>query len=229
MLIKNFYKSILSFIVIIVFACFSLLLTGCQKKKIVQAPAQDPYFSEYLPMIGLEAEEYVKSKDLNRDYCILVDFSIPSGNPRLFLWSFAEKRVIFKAHTMHGPGGGSTEQNAVLGNVSGSNCSAPGHFRITRDQGAMVRPSFRLQGLDGTNGNAYDRGIMLHGAWLVDQCLERQMEYFPIDKMWCAGCITTSTQEMDYLESFIRSQTKLLLLWSFQSKSGQGGHAPQNN
>jgi len=190
-------------------------LCSCHETK--PAKKVDPYFAEVLPSYAMKAQMYLAATDLNKDYCILVDYSIPSGKPRVFLWSFLENKIIFKAHTMHGPGGGSTKEHAVLGNVSGSNCSAPGHFKITRESGAKVRPSFRMKGLDKANSNAYERGIMLHGAWLVDQALENHVKYLPIDKIWCAGCVTTSGDEIYYLESFIKGQSKSMLLWSFKS------------
>jgi len=192
-------------------------LSSCKKEKTAPQPKVDPYFATTLPQYGAEAKEYVAGRNLSQDYCILVDYSIRSGLPRVFLWSFAENKVIYKAHTMHGPGKGSTPENAVLSNVPGSNCSAPGHFKITLESGATLKHSFRLMGLDKENQTAYDRGIMLHGGMLVDVNIEKKVKYLPIDKLWCAGCVTTSDEEMYYLESFIKKQPKRMLLWSFKS------------
>lgn len=190
-------------------------LTGCTKQPKVNK--HDPYFEKQLPVYAQNALQSAKKNRLNTEYCILVDYSLPSGKERVFLWSFKENKVIYKAHTMHGSGGGSTEKNAVLSNVSGSNCSAPGHFKITHDQGAKIRPSFRLQGLDGANSNSYVRGIMLHGARLVDVSLAMKLKYFPLDVKWCAGCVTVSTKEMAYLKDFIKSQKGHMLLYTFKS------------
>lgn len=51
------------------------------------------------------AMKIIKRHDLNRNYCLFVDYSIPSGTPRLFVWSFNEKSSgcnLRNARTRHG-------------------------------------------------------------------------------------------------------------------------------
>ena len=118
---------------------------------------------------------------------------------------------------MHGPGGGSTKEHAVLSNEPGSLCSAPGHFRITHTEGATIKPSFRLVGLDKENSNAYERAIMLHSCGIVDYSLKHKEEYLPIDAGWCSGCITISVDEMSFLKGFIKKHPQNIMIWSFES------------
>ena len=180
--------------------------------------SKDIYFKEVFPDYVAEAKKYLAgNKTLNQDYCILVDYSIPSGQRRVFVWSFVDNKIIYKAHTMHGPGGGSTREHAVLSNKAGSMCSAPGHFLITHIEGVTIKPSFRMKGLDAENKNAYDRAIMLHGAALVDHSLRKKEEYLPIDAGWCQGCITTSVYEMKDLKRFIMKYPPNIMIWSFES------------
>ena len=178
---------------------------------------KDIYFKEVFPEYVAEAEQYLAGKELNQDYCILVDYSIPSSQRRVFLWSFKENKIIFKAHTMHGPGGGSTKEHAVLSNEAGSLCSASGHFRITHTEGATIKPSFRLVGLDKENSNAYERAIMLHSCGIVDYSLKHKEEYLPVDAGWCSGCITISVDEMSFLKGFIKKHPQNIMIWSFES------------
>ena len=182
----------------------------------VRKPYPALYHDEVLSGYSDSAAGFVADAHLNTDYCILVDYSIPSGSPRLFLWSFAERKAVFCAHTMHGAGGGSTPVEAVLSNVPGRLCSSEVRFIITREQGDFVFPSFRLKGLDATNDNAYVRDIMLHGTSFVD-IFAGKVDYLPLNIYRCAGCVATSTAEMSYLEQFIKGQGKPLLLWSFKS------------
>lgn len=182
------------------------------------APSKDPYFDDFIPQIAQQAEAFAKQKGLNEKYCLLVDYALPSGQPRVFLWSFVDHKVQFAAHTMHGPGKGSTPQHAVLSNQSGSHCSAPGPFKVTKEHGHINSTGYFLSGLDSKNSNARERGLMLHGAYIVDLDLENNCEYLRLDALWCAGCVTISTDEMDYLGQIIESEPKCLLLWSFCSE-----------
>lgn len=212
---KAIILTITSIITLVVLLLFSV--KACAEPKQPEAPQVDPYFDVFLPQRGEEAASYVKRKGLNEKYCLLVDYALPSGEPRVFLWSFAQKKVIYQAHTMHGPGKGSTPQKAVLSNVLGSKCSAPGPFAITKEHGTLNSTGYFLRGLDANNSNARSRGLMIHGAYFVDLALENNCEYIPLDEMWCAGCVTISTDEMFYLGKIIASEEKQILLWSFCS------------
>lgn len=201
--------------------CVIRMVAGmCRLLGLVSSKVRNPYPIHYdeevLRGYADLAFNFVKDKNLNTDYCLLLDYSIPSGSPRLFLWSFAERKSVFCAHTMHGTGGGSTPEKAILGNVPESLCSSEGRFVITHEQGDSVFPSYRLRGLDATNNNAYTRDIMLHGTSFVDVFVGK-VDYLPLNQYRCAGCVATSTAEMSFLEQFINRQSKLLLLWSFKS------------
>lgn len=169
----------------------------------------------YLSECSKEAAKYAKVRGLNEDYCVLVDYGIPSGTPRVYVWSFKENKVISHTYTMHGSGMGSTAEKPVFSNVSGSKCSTLGHFAITKDHGRRQKRGFKLKGLDVANRNAYDRGIMLHrGKWVDTHCW---MKYIPLNSMCCQGCVTVSSRGFNYLEKLINNQKKQILLWAFDS------------
>lgn len=214
------------FLVVCIFGMSITTLCGCTSSvahakgttEESEVTSKDIYFRDVFPEYVSEAKRYLAdNKKLNQEYCILVDYSIPSGQRRVFVWSFVDNRIIYKAHTMHGPGGGSTREHAVLSNKEGSLCSPPGHFLITHDEGVKIKPSFRMKGLDAENKNAYARAIMLHGAALVDYSLRKKEPYLPIDAGWCQGCITTSVDEMNDLKRFIKKYPPNIMIWSFES------------
>ena len=101
------------------------------------SPGGSPGNSRYAEMEtrAEKALQYAHRKRLNENYCIFLDYSIPSGKPRLFVWSFAEGRVVYSGHAMHGPGKGSTDETPVFSNVPGSHCSSIGRFEMTRKRG----------------------------------------------------------------------------------------------
>lgn len=179
-----------------------------------------PKASEFSNYEGLEerasvAKVHARRRNLNEDYCLFVDYAIPSGTPRLFVWSFKENKVVASSYVMHGPGMGSTAEKPVFSNRPGSNCSALGRFEVTKHHGSKLKRSFRLQGLDRDNKTAFARGLMIHcSTWVDANCWRK---YIPLHAMSCKGCVTVSSQGMNYLERLITSEEKNLLLWSFCS------------
>ena len=51
-----------------------------------------------------KALKYAQRKGLNEHYCLFVDYGIPSGKPRLFVWSFIDGKVIYSS-SFHPPEG----------------------------------------------------------------------------------------------------------------------------
>lgn len=163
---------------------------------------------------ALAAQQVIRHHHLNEDYCILVDYGIPSGTPRLFVWSYEEGRVVARTYVMHGPGKGSTDERPIFSNVLGSKCSSLGRFIVTKNHGTKLKRSFRLKGLDMSNNNAYRRGLMIHRSTWVD--LNKWRKYIPLHEKSCSGCITVSSKGMDYLEKLIGKEDVLLLLWTYE-------------
>ncbi|MBQ3631144.1 MAG: murein L,D-transpeptidase catalytic domain family protein [Prevotella sp.] len=142
-----------------------------------------------------------------------MDYSIPSGTPRLFVWDFHQKKIAASTYVMHGPGSGSTDQKPRFSNRPGSKCSSLGRFLVTKEHGRRNKRGFFIKGLDTDNQTAYARGLMIHGSkWVDGHCW---MRYIPLNAKCCQGCVTVSTRGMDYLYSLINKEKKPLLLWNF--------------
>ena len=160
-----------------------------------------------------EALVYARKHHLNTDYVLLLDYSIPSGTPRLFVWSHDKHQVVARTYAMHGVGGGSTAERPVFSNKAGSQCSSLGKFKVLTSHGAKLRRSYRLKGLERSNSNAYKRGIMIHRSKWVDTWCSKK--YIPLHEPSCQGCVTVSSKGMAYLDRLIKSESTPLLLWSY--------------
>ena len=159
-----------------------------------------------------ESLDYARKHGMSEHYCLLLDYSIPSGRPRLFVWSFEKNGVIYRAHAMHGPGKGSTAKLPVFSNEPGSESSSLGRFYITKQHGIINKTGFLLKGLDTTNSNAYGRGLMIHSSYWVDY--NRWRRYIPLNRRSCQGCIAVSHRNMDFLSKLIEEENESILLWS---------------
>ena len=162
---------------------------------------------------------YAKRHNLNEHYALFVDYSIPSGTPRLFVWDFRKNRIVARTYVMHGSGGGSTDERARFSNRPGSKCSSLGRFLVTKEHGRRNKRGFRIKGLDIDNKTAYGRGLMIHRAGWVDRhCWKK---YIPLNEKCCMGCVTISSRGLNYLNPLISRERKPLLLWNFCSLESQ--------
>ena len=159
---------------------------------------------------------FARRHNMNEHYALFVDYAIPSGTPRLFVWDFKKGRIVASTYVMHGPGGGSTDKKPRFSNRMGSNCSSLGRFLVTKDRGTKLKRSFRLKGMDFDNQTAYARGLMIHSSkWVDSHCW---MNYIPLHSSSCRGCVTVSSRGMSYLWRMVNDEREPLLLWSFESQ-----------
>ena len=172
--------------------------------------------SKVCEMVDKRAEkalEFARKHHMNEHYALFVDYNIPSGTPRLFVWDFQQKKIVATTYVMHGPGKGSTDKRPVFSNEPGSECSSLGRFLVTKEHGNSLKCSFRIKGLDPDNQTVYARGLMIHGSTYLDgHCW---MRYIPLHRASCQGCVTVSSRGMDYLWRLVNNESKPLLLWSF--------------
>lgn len=160
-----------------------------------------------------EAYRYATHHGLNTNYALFLDYSIPSGTPRLFVWDYNKNMIVARTYAMHGVGGGSTMSKPVFSNKSGSKCSSLGRFEVTKKHGSKIKRSYRLKGLDRSCSNAYRRGLMIHRSkWVDVWCWKK---YIPLHEESCKGCVTVSSKGMNYLERLIQSKSEPILLWSY--------------
>ena len=160
-----------------------------------------------------KALKFARRHNMNEHYALFVDYSIPSGTPRLFVWDFHQEKIIASTYVMHGSGGGSTAERPRFSNRLGSGCSSLGRFLVTKEHGNVNKRGFRIKGMDSDNQSAYSRGLMIHSSFWVDKYC--WMKYIPLHNKSSLGCITVSSSGMNYLGKLINKEEKPLLLWSF--------------
>ena len=163
-----------------------------------------------------KALAFAKRHDMNEHYALFVDYGIPSGTPRLFVWDFHQEKIVASTYVMHGSGGGSTAEHPKFSNKPGSECSSLGRFLVTKEHGKRLKRSFRLKGMDLDNQSAYARGLMIHSSrWIDNWCWKK---HIPLHRASCQGCVTVSSRGMNYLWSLVNGEKKAILLWNFESK-----------
>ncbi len=94
----------------------------------------------------------------------VIDYTLPSTEPRLWVLDPRDGRVLLRERVAHGQGSG--EQLAVaFSDEAGSKQTSLGLFRTAETYQGQHGYSLRLDGLEpGLNGSARSRAIVIHGA-----------------------------------------------------------------
>ena len=98
----------------------------------------------------------------------LIDYSLPSSQPRLWVFDVAHQHLLFEELVAHGRNSGDVLP-VHFSNTDGSLMSSLGVFRTSDTYTGHNGYSLRLEGLDaGFNDHALERAVVIHGAWYVD-------------------------------------------------------------
>lgn len=110
----------------------------------------------------------VANHQITKDHLLtIIDYSRPSTERRLWVIDLKRMKVLFNTVVAHGRGTGNHIAQ-FFSDQSGSHQSSLGVFKTGTTYHGSHGQSLKLHGLEkGFNGNAYNRGIVIHGARYV--------------------------------------------------------------
>ncbi len=168
-----------------------------------------------------KSEAFCKAKDMNTDFCLLINLGIHSGLKRFFIYDFKKGCVIDSGMVSHGcgsmPWGCSFSKNSpTCSNEADSHCSSLGKYKIGKRGISSwgIGINYLLLGLDSSNNNALKRQIVLH-SW--DKIPNEETYPSGIPEGW--GCPATSDDFMRRLDFKLKSSSKPVLLWVYKSQT----------
>ena len=153
---------------------------------------------------------YAKTHNFSGEYFFLVDMKQPSGKARFAVYSSAADSIIYRGLVTHGHCNLVFDDKPVFSNVSGSNCSSLGMYRVGLSYKGRFGLAYKLHGLEKTNSNAFQRYIVLH----AHECVPNK-EIYPEDLCLSQGCPTVSPQFLQTLKKLIDRTSKPILLKVF--------------
>lgn len=170
--------------------------------------------NSYISQIEAVSER-LEGTGYNREYCILVDFSLHSGKNRMFLYNLKTNEIEKSLLVAHGDGCG--QQNGTptkFSNTVNSNCSSEGFAVLgNRDYSNYgINIKYWLEGLEATNNRIKERVVVIHSwDWIPN------VEIYPLPIAQSQGCFTVSNSSLRFLDDFIsEQQNKKLLLYAFK-------------
>ncbi|HVS32550.1 MAG TPA: murein L,D-transpeptidase catalytic domain family protein [Thermoanaerobaculia bacterium] len=119
--------------------------------------------------LALSASECAAQRGLvkRREVLSVIDYSIPSSQPRLFIFDMKTRKLLFRELVAHGKNSGG-DMASFFSNSSGSLATSIGLFVTADTYVGGNGLSLRLRGLEeGVNDRAWDRLIVMHGASYV--------------------------------------------------------------
>lgn len=132
---------------------------------------QAPGLKAKVLKLALEAAACAADRGLvkRRELLTVIDYSIPSTEPRLFVFNLESKKLLFRELVAHGKNSGGNKPD-FFSNESGSLATSLGLFVTGGTYNGSNGYSLRLKGLEeGVNDMAFHRAIVMHGAPYVSQ------------------------------------------------------------
>lgn len=166
---------------------------------------------------GDEALAFCKSKNMNTEFCVLIDYSIHSGKKRLFVYDFKEGKVIMSGMVSHGCGDNpwgvdATKSKPTFSNVHESHQSSLGKYKVGKRGYSSwgINVNYKMHGLENSNSNAYDRIIVLHSWDMIPH-----EECYPNGTPEGWGCPAVSNDFMKQLDKQLKNTDKDVLMWCY--------------
>jgi hypothetical protein len=154
---------------------------------------------------------YADQKGYSTKYCFLIDMSLPSGQNRFFVYDLKKKSVAYSGMVAHGSCNERFISQARFSNTNNSGCSSPGKYKVGAFYRGQYGESYRLHGLDKSNSNAFQRGVVIHGY----DCVPDE-EIYPRVLCNSLGCPMVSYNFFDKLSGIIQQSEKPILLWVYR-------------
>jgi hypothetical protein len=146
----------------------------------------------------------------NKQLLTIVDYSKPSTERRLWVVDLKHEKVLFNTWVTHAKNSGENTATS-FSNQLGSLKSSIGLFMTTDEPYVGSNGySLRLIGLEqGFNDNAYQRSILVHGAWYADSSFAQK--YGELGRSW--GCLAVSDRLVHPLINTIKDRTLIFVYY----------------
>lgn len=145
--------------------------TAAPEELISRLVEQAPGLRAEVLKLGMDSASCAGQRGLvrRRDLLTVIDYSLPSSQPRLFVFDLAARKLLFRELVAHGKNsGGDIAKN--FSNSSGSLATSLGLFVTAETYVGTNGYSLRLRGLEeGVNDMAWHRAIVMHGAYYVSK------------------------------------------------------------
>lgn len=108
-----------------------------------------------------------KKGSVKKPVLTVIDYSLPSNKQRMWIFDLNKERLLYNTYVAHGKNSGIVANH--FSNRESSKESSLGTYITKNTYIGHKGYSLNLQGLDrGFNDNAFNRRVVIHGAWYVE-------------------------------------------------------------
>jgi hypothetical protein len=152
---------------------------------------------------------YAARKGYDTSFAFMIDMGMKSGKKRFFVMDLNTMTIVKRGMVAHGRGTSNFTFNKNYSNSAGSNCTSLGIYKVGAQYKGSYGVSFKLMGLEGSNSNAFNRSIILHGM----SCIPYGESEAPICQS--EGCPSLSPAFLKEIAPIISSRHKPMLMWIY--------------
>jgi hypothetical protein len=157
-----------------------------------------------------EVKNYIKGKEYNQELAVFINFKMPSGKYRYFIYNLKKNTIVQQAVVSHGSGSVIPRSDALkFSNTEGSYQSSLGKYAIGESYVGKFGKAYRLKGLDSTNSNAMQRAIVLHSYGCIPDAESQTPACLSL------GCPMLSINAFKETAKYIDQSTKPVILYAF--------------
>ncbi|KXH81013.1 murein L,D-transpeptidase catalytic domain-containing protein [Chryseobacterium kwangjuense] len=157
-----------------------------------------------------EIKDFVKGKNYNQDIAVFINFKVPSGRYRYFVYDLKSNKILQKAIVSHGSGSVTrNSESLTFSNTEGSYQSSLGKYEILQSYKGKFGKAYRLNGLDVTNNNAMQRAIVIHSL----NCVPDKESQNPA--CLSLGCPMLSLNALTETAKYLDASKKPVILYAF--------------
>jgi hypothetical protein len=157
-----------------------------------------------------EVKNYIKGKEYNQELAVFINFKMPSGKYRYFIYNLKKNTIVQQAVVSHGSGSVIPRSDALkFSNTEGSYQSSLGKYAIGESYVGKFGKAYRLKGLDSTNSNAMQRAIVLHSYGCIPDTESQTPACLSL------GCPMLSVNAFKETAKYIDQSTKPVILYAF--------------
>ncbi len=141
----------------------------------------------------------------NKNIITIVDFTISSAKPRLYVFDTQSGEVLMGLHVTHGKNSGTGAYATSFSNSNSSLKSSIGVFVTLGTYKGQHGYSLRIKGLEASNNNVLRRAVVVHGANYVTP--EYIAHMHRAGTSW--GCFAVNPQKLNLLINYIKDGSML--------------------
>ena len=150
--------------------------TGFAAKPVFDINVQTNHLSQKAPQLNKRVlklalsafQTAAKKGAVKKPVLTVIDYSLPSSKQRMWIFDLRREKLLYNTYVAHGQNSGDTIPRR-FSNVLSSKETSLGTYVTQNTYFGSNGYSLNLQGLEkGFNDNAYNRRVVIHGAWYVE-------------------------------------------------------------